>query len=53
MEKWLKVKEVAEELRVSGMTVHRLLKAGKLKGVRIGRAWRISEDSLREYLNQS
>jgi excisionase family DNA binding protein len=53
MEKYLKVKEVAEELRVSTMTVHRLLTAGKLKGISVGRAWRIREASLREYLDQN
>jgi excisionase family DNA binding protein len=53
VEKYLKVKEVAAELRVSLMTVYRLINSGELKGIRVGRSFRVSEESFREYLNQS
>lgn len=42
----LTVKEVAAYLRVSGMTVIRMIKAGRLEAVRPGRAWRIKAASL-------
>lgn len=51
MEEWFKVKEVAKRLRVHPMTVYRLIHAGQLCTVRVGKAYRISGDSLREYLN--
>lgn len=40
------VAEVADELRVSSMTVYRLIKAGDLPAVRVGRSYRIREDDV-------
>ena len=42
--------EVAEALRVSSMTVYRLIKAGDLPAARIGRSFRIREDDVDAYL---
>ena len=42
--------EVAEQLRVSTMTVYRLIKAGDLRAARIGKSFRISEDDVDAYL---
>ena len=42
--------EVAEQLRVSTMTVYRLIKAGDLRAARIGKSFRISEDDVDTYL---
>lgn len=42
----LTVKEVAAYLRVSGMTVIRMIKAGRLEAIRPGRAWRVRAKSL-------
>jgi excisionase family DNA binding protein len=42
--------EVAEQLRVSTMTVYRLIKAGDLRAARIGKSFRISEDDVDRYL---
>ena len=42
--------EVAEQLRVSSMTVYRLIKAGELRAVRIGRSFRLREDDVDAYL---
>ena len=47
---FLTVDEVAELLRVSARTVQRLLKEGKLPGVRVGRQWRIPRAELVAYL---
>lgn len=42
--------EVAETLRVSDMTVYRLIKSGELRALRIGKSYRISEDDFDAYL---
>jgi excisionase family DNA binding protein len=44
------VSEVARRLRVSNMTVYRLVKAGQLPAVRIGRGYRIREEDVMTYL---
>ena len=46
----LTVAEVAGVLRVSNMTVYRLIKAGELPALRIGKNYRIRRDDLDEYL---
>ncbi len=42
--------EVADHLRVSSMTVYRLIKSGDLRAARIGKSYRISEDDVDRYL---
>jgi excisionase family DNA binding protein len=44
------VSEVARVLRVSKMTVYRLIRQGDLPAVRIGRGFRIREDDMHRYL---
>jgi excisionase family DNA binding protein len=46
------ISEVAEALRVSKMTVYRLVNTGDLEAVRIGRSFRVTESSLRAYLKK-
>lgn len=46
----LTVGEVAEALRVSNMTVYRLVGSGQLAALRVGRSYRIREDDLDRYL---
>lgn len=46
----LTVAEVAEVLRVSNMTVYRLIKAGELPALRVGKNYRIRESELEAYL---
>ena len=46
----LTVAEVADVLRVSDMTVYRLIKAGELPALRVGKNYRIREDDLERYL---
>ena len=50
--RFLTVGEVARHLRVSNMTVYRLVKSGQLSAVRIGRGYRIREDDVHRYLEQ-
>jgi excisionase family DNA binding protein len=45
------VAEVARQLRVSNMTVYRLIKSGQLSAVRVGRGYRIRSEDIRKYLD--
>ena len=51
--KFLTVAEVAAVMRVSKMTVYRLVHNGELPAVRVGRSFRVSEDDVNEYLKSS
>lgn len=44
------VGEVAATLRVSNMTVYRLIQAGRLPAIRVGRSYRIREEDVERYL---
>jgi len=44
--RFLTVAEVAEMMRVSSMTVYRLVRAGELPAVRFGRSYRIPESAV-------
>jgi excisionase family DNA binding protein len=48
--RFLTVGEVANVLRVSNMTVYRLINAGELPAVRVGRSFRLRESDLDAYL---
>lgn len=52
-EKFLTVKEVATSLRVSRMTVYRLVHSGELAAVQVGRSYRVSERAVNAYLERS
>jgi excisionase family DNA binding protein len=47
---FLTVAEVAKMMRVSTMTVYRLIKAEELASVRVGKSYRIREQDLDRYL---
>ena len=51
--RYLTVEEVADVMRVSKMTVYRLLHSGELPGVRVGRSFRVPQDALEAYLRSS
>ncbi|MBA4505743.1 helix-turn-helix domain-containing protein, partial [Corynebacterium sanguinis] len=51
--KFLTVAEVADIMRVSKMTVYRLVHAGDLPAVRVGRSFRVNENAVTEYLDSS
>ena len=46
----LTVSEVAAAMRVSNMTVYRLIKSGELGAVRVGKNYRIREADLERFL---
>ena len=44
------VAEVASLMRVSKMTVYRLIHTGELPAVRVGRSFRVPESAVHDYL---
>jgi excisionase family DNA binding protein len=50
MEELLTIAQVAKHLQVSVATVRRLIDAGELRGVRVGRLWRVPKAAVEEYL---
>ena len=48
----LTVNEVADLLRVSRMTVYRLIKQGDMPSLRVGRGYRLREEDVHSYLNE-
>jgi excisionase family DNA binding protein len=51
-ERYLSPDDVAKKLNISPLTVRRWLKAGKMKGVRVGRLWRVRESDLEAFLKR-
>ncbi|MDP3891667.1 helix-turn-helix domain-containing protein [Nocardioides sp.] len=51
--KFLTVAEVAAMMRVSKMTVYRLVHNGELPAVRVGRSFRVTEEDVNDYLRKS
>ena len=49
----LTVAEVATLLRVSKMSVYRLIHSGELEAVRLGRSFRVPNSAVDAYLRQS
>lgn len=47
----LTVAEVAGTMRVSNMTVYRLIKTGELAAIRVGKNYRVRESGVERYLS--
>jgi excisionase family DNA binding protein len=50
---FLTIAEVAAKMRVSKMTVYRLVHSGELPALRVGRSFRVTEHDVNEYLRKS
>lgn len=50
MNKQYKVEEVADIIGKTPYTTREYLKAGKIKGYKLGQDWRVDEDDLKQYL---
>lgn len=50
---FMTVAEVAAVMRVSKMTVYRLVHSGELPSVRVGRSFRVPEKAVSDYLQDS
>jgi len=46
----LTVDQTAERLQVSSRWVRRILREGHLKGVKIGKLWRVEPEALEDYI---
>ncbi|SDQ16201.1 helix-turn-helix domain-containing protein [Quadrisphaera sp. DSM 44207] len=51
--RFLTVAEVATMMRVSKMTVYRLVHSGEMPAVRVGRSFRVPETAVDQYLQHS
>jgi excisionase family DNA binding protein len=51
--KFMTVSEVARLMRVSNMTVYRLIRSGQLNAVRVGNRYRVREADVHKYLDSS
>lgn len=50
---FMTVSEVAEVMRVSKMTVYRLIHAGELPAIRVGKSFRVPQSALSSMLDSS
>lgn len=51
--KFLTIAEVATMMRVSKMTVYRIVHSGELPAVRVGRSFRVTEKDVNDYIQRS
>jgi excisionase family DNA binding protein len=51
--RFLTVAEVAALMRVSKMTVYRLVHSGEIPAVRVGRSFRVPEKAVHDYLRDA
>ena len=51
--RFLTVAEVASVMRVSKMTVYRLVHPGELPAIRVGRSFRVPEQAVHDYLRDA
>ncbi len=52
VEQLLRVDQVAEILQVHPQTVYALLRAGKIRAAKVGRAWRVRPQAIDEYFEE-
>jgi len=50
IEQLLRVDQVAEVLQVHPQTVYGLIRNGKIRAAKVGRAWRIKPEAIDDYL---
>jgi excisionase family DNA binding protein len=50
---YLTPEEIARRLRVTDQTIYNLLRGGQLRGIRVGRLWRVTAGDLQSYLAAS
>ena len=50
---FLKVDEIARIMRISKMTVYRLINSGELRATKIGRSFRIRQSAFDHYLERN
>jgi excisionase family DNA binding protein len=53
MEDLLTVEQAAAKLQIAPKTLKDWLRAGRIKGVRLGKLWRLKETDIEAFVNQS
>jgi excisionase family DNA binding protein len=48
----LTIQQVMEKLQVSDETIYRYIRSDKLKAVRVGGLWRVSQEALADFINK-
>ena len=51
MERFYTPEQIAQLLQVNVVTIHRWLREGKLKSIKLGRLWRVSKENLEEFVH--
>lgn len=51
--RWWAVAQIAAELGVSKMTIYRLIHAGEIEAVKVGKSYRVADDKFKQYLKRS
>jgi excisionase family DNA binding protein len=44
------VEDLVELLRLNRVTVQKMLREGRIKGVKFGKRWHVTEDNLKDFL---
>ncbi len=47
------VNDLIDILKVTRITIIKYIKLGKIKGFKFGNSWRVTEESLREFIKRS
>ena len=53
MEDIYTIKELAPKLKVSELTIRRYLESGKLTGFKVGKVWRITQNSVDNFISEN
>ncbi|WP_257875834.1 helix-turn-helix domain-containing protein [Thermoanaerobacterium thermosaccharolyticum] len=53
LDEYFTVKEVSEKLKLNIMTIYKWINQGKIKAVKLGDTWRISETEINRILNEN
>lgn len=51
MKEFYTLEEVGEILKISVITLRKYIKQGKIKAIKIGKHWRVTEDNLQAFLD--
>ena len=47
------IKEIAEILRLNVVTIYDFVKTGRLQAAKFGKTYRVSDENLKEFINQN
>lgn len=53
MDNYFTPQQVAEKLQLNIRTVYKWIREGKLKAIKVGDLWRISESELERFINEN